>query len=67
MKEILKELAKHYLGIAAAILIAMLLGIFFTETSVSFTNLIFGTLVYIILLVIAILLLRWSKEIKKEE
>jgi xanthine/uracil permease len=67
MKDILKEFAKHYLGIAAAVLIALLIGIFFEKPALSITSLIFGTLVYLVLLGIAILLFKWSKESKKEE
>lgn len=67
MKEILKEFAKHYLGIAAAVLIALLIGIFFEKPVLRITSLIFGTLVYLVLLGIAILLFKWSQEFKKEE
>ncbi|MCI0693803.1 hypothetical protein L0337_17575 [candidate division KSB1 bacterium] len=67
MKETLKEFAKHYLAIAAAILIALLAGIFFKEPVLSVKSIIFGLLAYVVLLVISILLFRWSSEIKKEE
>jgi high-affinity Fe2+/Pb2+ permease len=67
MKEILKEFAKHYLGIAAALLIALLVGIFFKEPIVSIEGIIFSFLAYILLLVIAILLFKWSSELRREE
>jgi hypothetical protein len=67
MKETLKEFAKHYLGIAAAIMIAMLVGIFFTEPRLSIERVIFGFSVYILFLAIALIFFRWSRELKKDE
>jgi hypothetical protein len=67
MKETLKEFAKHYLGIAAAIMIAMLVGIFFTEPRLNIERVLFGFLVYILFLAIAIIFFRWSQELKKDE
>ncbi len=67
MKDILKEFAKHYLGIAAAVLIALLISIFFEKPILGIESIIFGTLLYILFLVIAILFFKWSREFKKEE
>jgi hypothetical protein len=67
MKVILKEFAKHYLGIAAAILIAVLIGIFIKEPRLSFGNIVLGILSYIMFLAIAILFFWLSRRVKKEE
>ena len=67
MKETLKEFAKHYLGIAAAIFIAVGIGILFKEPKLGGLDITVGFLAYIILLVVAYLLFRWSQKFKEDE
>jgi len=62
MKEILKEFAKHYLGIAAATLIAVVVSVLLKEPKLGISGIILGFLVYIFLLAVAYLLFRWSQK-----
>lgn len=55
MKEFYKELSKHYLGIAAALLITLLVGVFFTDVKFNFMKVIIGIISYVALLGIS----RW--------
>ncbi|MDZ7290542.1 MAG: hypothetical protein ONB44_02845 [candidate division KSB1 bacterium] len=67
MKDILKEFAKHYLGIGAAILIALLIGIFFKEPRLGTGSVIAGALTYALFLAIAVLFFQKSRKFNKEE
>lgn len=66
MDEYFKELAKHYLGIAAAILVALLIGIIVKELKVSFISIILGASVYFVFLAISFLMFRYSRKIKEK-
>jgi high-affinity Fe2+/Pb2+ permease len=60
-----KELSKHYLGIVAALLIALLIGIFFKEIRLHAFKIIIGVTSYFVLLGISLWLHALSKN--KEE
>lgn len=66
MEEFFKELSKHYLGIAAAILIAVLIAIFLTEPKISLFKILVGIVVYFLFILISYLLFRYSKKLKKK-
>lgn len=67
MVEFFKELSKHYLGVAAAVLIAILIGIIIKEPKVTILRIILAVLVYLMLLAISILMFKFSKRIKEKE
>jgi len=66
MEEYFKELAKHYLGIAAAILVALLIGIIVKEFKIGFLSIILGAFVYFMFLAISFLMFLYSRKIKEK-
>jgi len=67
MDEYFKELSKHYLGIAAAVLIAMLIGILIKKPDVTVLSIILGVTVYLMFLTISLIIFRLSRKIKEKE
>ena len=67
MQEFFKELSKHYLGIAAAILIAILISLIFKEPGITLIRILMGTLLYFSLLLFSILLFKRSIKLKQSK
>lgn len=61
MKEFCKELSKHYLGIAAAILIALLIAVFLKEIKFNYLKIFIGIISYAALLGISLWVYALSK------
>ncbi len=66
MEDFFKELSKHYLSIAAAILIALVVALFIKEPRITPSGVIFGVLVYFLFLLFATLLYKLSIKLKKK-
>ena len=65
MEDFVKELSKHYLGIAAAILIALLIALIVKEPGVTLLRIIIGAILYFLLLLFAMILYKFSIKFKK--
>jgi Ca2+/Na+ antiporter len=61
MKEFYKELSKHYLGIAAAILIALIAGYFLKDLKFNLLQMVVGILIYFTFIVLSFLFFKHSK------
>lgn len=62
MEEYFKELSKHYLGIAAAVLIALIVGFVLKNVNFNLFRIIFGIITYIGLLGLSFLLFKQRKK-----
>ena len=67
MDEYFKELSKHYLGVAAAVLIAMAISVLIREPKVNILSIVLGVLVYFMFLAISILIFKYGRRIKDKE
>jgi len=65
MEGFFKELSKHYLNIAAAILIALLIALVVKEPGINLLRITIGAILYFLLILFPILLYRLSIKIKK--
>ena len=65
MEDFFKELSKHYLSIAAAILIAVLIALIIKEPGITLLRIIIGAVLYVLLLIFSFFLYQHS--IKLEE
>ena len=61
MDEYFKELSKHYLGVAAAVLIAMAISVLIREPKVNILSIVLGVLVYFMFLAISILIFKYGR------
>ncbi len=66
MEKFFEELYKHFLAVAAAIIIAVLVGIFIQEPRPSIWSIAIGLLVYFVFLGIAFFLFRVSEKFTKK-
>ncbi|MCI0494805.1 hypothetical protein L0Z72_07335 [candidate division KSB1 bacterium] len=67
MESFFKELAKHYLNIAAAILISLLIALVIKEPGINFIRITIGAILYFLLILFSILLYRLSTTLKKKD
>jgi len=67
MDEFFKELSKHYLGIAAAIFIAVVIALIIKEPKITLIRAILGAFFYFSLLLFSILLYKRGIKSKKGE
>jgi cobalamin synthase len=65
MEGFFKELSKHYLNIAAAILIVLLIALVVKEPGINLLRITIGAILYFLLILFSILLYRLSTKIKK--
>lgn|GEM_PF-2877452 len=67
MEKFFEELYKHFFAVAAAILIAVLVGIFIQEPRPSIWSVVLGLVVYFVFLGIAFLMFRISEKFAKKQ
>ena len=65
MQDFLKELSKHYLGIAAAIIIAILISLIFKEPGITLVRIIIGAILYFLILLFSAILYILSIKFKE--
>jgi len=66
MEEFFKELSKHYLGISAAVLIAILVGFIIKEPKIDLSRIIVGAAVYFMFIAVSVLMFKFSGKIKEK-
>ena len=64
MEKFFKELSKHYLSVAAAVLIAILIGIIIKEPRINLISILLGAFVYLLFLALSALIYKFSEKIK---